>query len=256
MENVPPKLSVKNLAFSGKILASALSLSKSLLLPGAVPAEIDKKIENFIISFNAVPAFKGYSGYPCSTCISINHQIVHGIPTHIPLKCGDLVTIDIGVSYNKNHTDAARTFVVGNEKSEIQTKLIHTANKALDDGIRKAVDKNNIGDISYAIQRIIEFNSFKTPLELGGHGIGLVPHGSPFIPNYGVAGSGPGLESGMCLAIEPIVVAGPKEVEVENDGWTIFSPSKSLSAHAEDTVVVTDGAPIILTRETLEGEAI
>lgn len=256
MHEIPPKLTIQNLKESGRILASALSLSKRLAVPGAVPLHIDQKIEEFILSCNARPAFKGFCGFPCSACISINHQVVHGIPTQEPLKEGDLITVDIGVAYKSNHTDAARTFVVGNEPSDKILNIINVTQKALDDGINKAVENNTIGDISYAIQRIIEFNNYKTPLDLGGHGIGLVPHDDPFIPNYGVSGSGDNLIFGMCLAIEPIVIDGPKDIKKGNDGWTMYSPSKSLSAHIEDTIIVTDDIPIILTRVTLHGEGI
>lgn len=254
MENTKSELNLKNLIVSGKILASSLNKSKDLVVDGAIPEQIDKKIEKFIHSLNAVPSFKGYNGYPSSTCISLNHQIVHGIPKKVPLKEGDIVTVDIGVSYKKNHTDAARTFIVGNNPNKKQEKLLQCCNKALNDGISKAINNNNVGDISYAIQRIIEFSGYRTPLELGGHGIGLSPHTEPFIPNYGTAGSGIKLKSGMCLALEPIVIDGSNEIEIDkDDNWTIFSPHKNLSVHIEDTIVVTDNVPIILTRETLEG---
>lgn len=257
MNKDPPKLTIENLSMSGRILASTLHLSKRLAIPGAIPIKIDQKIEEFILSFNAKPAFKGFGGFPCSTCISLNHQIVHGIPTQIPLINGDLISIDIGVAYKGNFTDAARTFVVGQDcKENKKNKLIATTQTALNDGINKAVHGNKVGDISYAIQRIIEFNNYRTPIELGGHGIGLAPHEDPFIPNYGVSGSGDNLISGTCLAIEPVVIDGPKEIELEDDGWTLSSVSKSLSAHIEDTIIVTDNVPIILTRDTLDGDVI
>ncbi len=256
MYEIPPKLTIKSLTMSGRILASALNLSKRLTIPGAVPLHIDQKIERFITSLNAKPSFKGFNGYPNSICVSLNSQIVHGMPTNSPLKKGDLITIDIGVSYKNNHTDAARTFVVGKDPSDKILNIINATQKALDDGIYKAIKGNTIGDISYAIQRIVEFNNYKTPLELGGHGIGLVPHDEPFIPNYGVSGSGYILVPGMCLAIEPIVIDGPKEIKTGDDGWTVFSPSKSLSAHIEDTIIITNDVPIILTRNTLENKTI
>lgn len=237
-------------------MASALDIAKKMAIPGVIPLSIDNVIENFIISLNAIPSFKGFNGYKHSTCISINSQIVHGIPTNKPLEVGDIVTIDIGVSYKQNHTDAARTFVVGHNTTDEINRLISTAETSLRDGINKATANNTIGDISYAIQRVIEFNGYKTPTELGGHGIGLSPHEDPFIPNYGVAGSGIKLKPMMCLAIEPVVIAGPKEILLEKDRWTISSQSGSLSAHVEDTIVVMDNHPIILTKKTLDGKEI
>lgn len=231
-------------------------MSKHLSIPGSIPLNIDSEVESFIVGLKAIPSFKGFNGYPNAVCISVNSQIVHGIPSKTPLEVGDLVTIDIGVAYKNNHTDAARTFVVGDKTTNKVEKLISTAETALRDGINKATKNNTIGDISYAIQRVIEFNNYRTPIELGGHGIGLVPHMEPFIPNYGVSGSGEKLIVGMCLAIEPVVIDGPKNIILDKDGWTISSPSKSLSAHIEDTIIITNSNPIVLTKRTLNGDMI
>jgi methionyl aminopeptidase len=183
---------------------------------------------------------------------------VHGIPDNTSIKEGDLVTVDIGVMYNSCCTDAARTFFVGDTTlmSDSVSKMLSTCNTALDAGISKAVTGNCVGDISYSIQKEIEFNGLRSPYQLGGHGLSSVPHEEPFIPNYGLYGTGDLLCKGQKLAIEPIVVYSPEKVTLSDDGWLWYCSDYSLSAHKEDTVVVWDGAPIVLTRETFEGDLI
>jgi len=251
VKKVHPNL--KLISHSGKILASALLLSKKLALPGITPAEIDLKINSFIRSHGATPSFLGLDGYMYSTCISINNQVVHAVPTNSPLEYGDMVTIDIGVMFKGHCTDAARTFVVGKPTKE-QQKLIKTANLALDDGIKAAIVGNRVGDISYAIQRCVELNGLRSPLEFGGHGIGFKPHENPFISNTGMKGKGMKLIEGIGLAIEPIVMSGSIGVFIDEvDGCTCYSDDGSLSAHVEDTIIVSYSIPFILTRETLSG---
>lgn len=251
-----PSLNFSHITHSGQILASALSLSKKLAGPGVTPAEIDKKIQSFICKQGASPSFLGLDGYGYATCISVNSQVVHSVPTSRPLKTGDMVTVDIGVSYKEHCTDAARTFVIGKPTKE-QALLISTANEALNAGIAAAITNNHLSDISYAIQRKVELNGFRSPLDFGGHGIGLKPHLDPYISNTGIKGKGEKLIEGQGLAIEPIVMAGSIEVFIdETDGCTCYSDDGSLSAHVEDTIIVSDLVPFILTRETLKGKVI
>lgn len=239
---------------SGKILASALYLSKTLISSNITPSQIDREIDKFIRSKKAVPSFFGFEGFPNSSCISVNDQVVHGVPSSRPLEEGDLITIDIGVKYNGFCTDAARTYVVGKHKDTTSKNLIKTAKKALDESIKVSKDQNRVGDISYTIQREVEMAGYRSPLELGGHGIGRNPHQEPFIPNAGPRAHGPVLKSGMVIAIEPIVMETGTDLLIDrNDGFTIYSKDGGLSAHMEDTVMVADKSPIILTRETLSG---
>ncbi|MCK5020537.1 MAG: type I methionyl aminopeptidase [Candidatus Peribacteraceae bacterium] len=248
-----PALNYKYFSHSGKILASALLLSKKLARPGITTVEIDFKIHNFIVKYKAIPSFLGLNGYAHASCISINNQVVHGAPTNIPLKLGDLITVDIGVSYKNHCTDAARTFVIGAPTTE-QQNLIDTSKSALDSGIKEAITGNRIGDISYAIQRCVELNGFRSPLDYGGHGIGFKPHLNPFISNTGIKGKGKKLIEGQGLALEPIVMAGSIEIFIDGvDECTCYSKDGALSAHIEDTIIVSDLIPLILTRETLNG---
>jgi len=242
---------------SGKILASALSLSKNLLTPNITTLELDSEIHSFILKQGATPSFLGYQGFTNSSCISVNTQIVHGVPTSIPLITGDLVTIDIGVSFNGYCTDAARTYIVDDVENSKKNHLILTVQKALNSAIVQAIHGNTTGDISFAIQRDIELNGYKSPLELGGHGINKTPHELPFISNTGVKGRGSKIYEGMCLALEPIAMAGTRYiVQYDNDDWTFYSEDGELSSHTEDTILVTTDSPIVLTRETLEGGVI
>jgi methionyl aminopeptidase len=252
--NVERTLLKEPLIHSGKILASALDLSKRLISEKITPLEIDLEVHKFIVEQKAVPSFLGLGGFPYSICISINDQVVHGIPVDRYLKQGDLVTVDVGVSFDGHCTDAARTFVVGKTKNKIKNNLIVAANEALDAGIQKAVAGNKVGDISYAIQKCIESSGFRSPLCIGGHGIGMSAHLDPFIPNTGMPGRGIELLEGLCLAIEPVVMAGSIDIFVsKQDNFTMYSKDGCLSSHVEDTIIVTSRAPLILTRETLNG---
>jgi methionyl aminopeptidase len=245
-------LNLSYLIKSGEILASCLEMSKQMLSSKYTPVDIDTEVERFIISNGGMPSFKGLHGYPFSTCISFNEQVVHTTPAHREVLEDDIITVDIGVSYCGHCTDAARTYMFnGNPGNRI---LIDTAYKALDAGIERCVENNHVGDVSYSIQKEIELAGFKTVLEIGGHGIGLEAHEDPFVPNYGVCGRGPKLIYGMCLAIEPIVIEKNNRIVLDKkDGWSLYSPSRCLSAHTEDTVVVLDKKPLILTRKTLSG---
>ncbi|KKL56002.1 hypothetical protein LCGC14_2249770 [marine sediment metagenome] len=240
---------------SGRILASALHKAKKLLQAGTTPLDIDSSVEKEILRLGGVPLFKGYKEFPNTICVCVNEDVVHGIPGNCKLVNGDVVTIDIGVSYKSHCTDAARTYVVG---STTPHAMIECVLLALDNGIKKAIVGNTVGDISYAIQKAVYRGNknYNVPLKLGGHGIGLMTHCPPFIPNYGRRGEGELLLKGLCLAIEPIIFDGPSDVILKTDGWTYTSPTGVLSVHVEDTIIVTDKNPIILTRETIVEERI
>jgi methionyl aminopeptidase len=243
-------LILSHLIKSGRILASCLDISKKMIKDGFSSSRIDEEVEKFILSNGAVPSFKGLHDFPFSTCISFNEQVVHGLPSDRKAVRGDVVTVDIGVSYKGHCTDAARTYTLG--RDDRKTSIIQASYRALEAGISQCIESNTVGDISFSIQKEIEGSGFRTPLEIGGHGLGLEPHEDPFIPNYGPPKTGMELIYGMVLAIEPIVMEKDNSIEVSDDGFTIVSSNGYLSSHVEDSIVVTDKNPLILTRRTLE----
>lgn len=235
---------------SGKILGTTLSyLVDEFICPGVSPLDISHKAEEIIRSYEgAVPAFLGYHGFPASACVSVNTQVVHAVPrSDLILKEGDIVSVDCGVIFEGHYSDACRTVGVGNIGTR-EKKLLKVTEVSLNKGIEAAVPGNYIGDISYAVQRHVERNRFKVSLEFVGHGIGKVLHGPPCVPNYGPPKQGELLEVGLCLAIEPVVFDGSTECTLESDNWTVVSKQGNLSAHFEDTVLVTEEGPEILTR--------
>lgn len=233
---------------ANKIVAETHQYLKELIKPGISTAEIDKKGEKFIKKNGAEPSFKGYRGYPGSVCISINDEVVHGIPNEKRfLKEGDIVSLDIGTFYEGFNGDAARTHPVGKVSKEAQ-KLIDVTKKALEQGIKKALYKNRLSDISHAIQNYVEKNGFSVVKEYVGHGIGRDMHEDPQIPNFGSPGHGPVLKEGMTLAIEPMVNIGNFKVETLNDKWTVITEDGSLSAHFEDTIAITKNGPEVLSK--------
>lgn len=231
---------------AGQIVAQALSLAQQLSKPGISTAEMDAQIDQLIRSQNAIPSFKGYNGFPASSCISVNDQVVHGIPGSYVLKDGDIVSVDIGAIFEGYHGDAARTFAVGEITAEAQ-RLIDVTKQSFFEGIVFAKDGLRIGDISYAIETYVHAHGFSVVQELIGHGIGQVMHEKPDIPNYGPAGRGPRLSVGMTLAIEPMINMGKRHIAQQPDGWTIVTQDSQLSAHYENTVLITDDQPEILT---------
>lgn len=233
---------------ANKIVAETHQYLKELIKPGISTAEIDKKGEKFIKKNGAEPSFKGYRGYPGSVCISINDEVVHGIPNEKRfLKEGDIVSLDIGTFYEGFNGDAARTHPVGKVSKEAQ-KLIDVTKKALEQGIKKALYKSRLSDISHAIQNYVEKNGFSVVKEYVGHGIGRDMHEDPQIPNFGSPGHGPLLKEGMTLAIEPMVNIGNFKVETLNDKWTVITEDGSLSAHFEDTIAITKNGPEVLSK--------
>lgn len=232
---------------SGRILATVLKELESHVLPGVSTLEIDKKCSDIIKSYNCIPSFLNYNGFPASICISINSEVVHGIPSKSRIfRDGDIVSLDCGVIYKGFHSDAARTLAVG-DITEDARKLIEVTKQSFYEGIRYAKAGNHLHEISTAIQEYVEANGFSVVRDLVGHGIGRNLHEEPQIPNFSQKRRGPVLEAGMTLAIEPMVNAGRYDVYWEDDDWTVVAEDGSLSAHYENTILITNAEPEILT---------
>lgn len=232
---------------SGRILAKVLKQLESYIKPGMSTLDIDRKCYEIIKSYDCTPSFLNYNGFPASICISINDEVVHGIPDkdHI-LREGDIVSLDCGVIYEGYHSDAARTIPIGEITADAK-KLIEVTRQSFFEGIRFAKEGKHLHDISEAIQDYVESFGFSIVRDLVGHGIGKKLHEEPQIPNFKQRNRGPKLSSGMTLAIEPMVNAGRYDVCWMDDDWTVVTEDGSLSAHYENTILITDGDPIILT---------
>ena len=239
---------------AGAILAATLDLIEANIRPGVSTGELDELAERFIRARGATPTFKGYRGFPGSICSSPNAMIVHGIPGPYRLKAGDIVSIDVGVTLGGWVADAARTFSVQDVGPEVRSLLAATE-ESLHAGVAQCRDGNRIGDVSSAIQSVVEGAGFSVVRSLVGHGVGRSMHEDPQVPNYGKPGKGPLLENGMVLAIEPMTTAGRPGVRVGGDGWAIFSQDGSAAAHFEFTVAITPDGPQILTPWHLPAEA-
>ena len=237
---------VDQMAAAGDILVRTMQVLKSKARPGITTLELDEAAEKFIRSQGAVPSFKGYRGFPGSICASPNSMVVHGIPDDYECKRGDVLSIDIGVTYEGWVADAAVTVPIGPISTEAKNLLEVTRN-SLFVGIEQMVAGNHLGDVSHAIQSSVESNGLSVIRTLVGHGIGREMHEEPQVPNFGEAGRGPELEIGTVLAIEPMVNAGGPLVRMGDDGWSVFSEDGSLAAHFEFTVAVTPDGPRILT---------
>ena len=231
---------------AGKIVAETLLLVEKKVKPGVTTAELDRIAEEFITKHGAKPSFKGLYGFPASLCISVNEQVVHGIPGGYVLKEGDIISVDCGAEINGFHGDAARTFAVG-EISEEARRLITVTEESFFKGVEAAIVGNRLSDISHNIQNHIEANGFSVVRDFVGHGIGKTVHEDPEVPNFGRPGRGPKLVAGMALAIEPMVNMGTYRVKTAGDDWTVVTADKSLSAHYENTVVILPDGPEILT---------
>ena len=219
-----------------------------IIKPGMSTKDVDDYVEEYILKAGMKPAFKGYSGYPACACVSVNEEVVHGIPSNKRiLKEGDIVSVDLGTIYKGFYSDAARTYPVG-KISEKHQKLIETAEKSFNAGVFYARKGNRLGDISHAIQETVEAEGFSVIRDYVGHGVGRNMHEDPMIPNYGKANHGPQLVPGMVLAIEPMIATGTYEVNVLKDGWTAVTKDGGFAAHYENTIVITDGDPILLTK--------
>ena len=229
-----------------KITAAARALAGEMVRPGVSTKAIDKAVHDYIVGQGAKPSFLHYNGYPGSACISVNNVVIHGIPDGYVLKEGDIVSVDVGAYYEGFHGDCAATFPCGKISAEAQ-RLIDVTKQSFFEGIRFAARGHRVSDISHAIQTYVESNGFSVVRAFVGHGVGRQLHEEPEVPNYGPAGHGPRLLKGMTLAIEPMVNAGTYDVRILKDGWTTVTADGKLSAHYENTVLITDGEPEILT---------
>ncbi|MFO7867321.1 MAG: type I methionyl aminopeptidase [Candidatus Aminicenantes bacterium] len=237
---------IREINKSNRIVAQVLSELTEMVKPGIATLELDRLAEKRAREMGAVPAFKGYRGYPASLCTSINEQIVHGIPSKRILKSGDILSLDFGVVMNGFYGDAAVTLPVG-EISSLAAKLIAVVKESLFRGIKKAVPGNRISDISSSVQEYVEQQGFFVIRNFVGHGIGFSLHEEPQVPNFGTPGQGPRIKPGMVLAIEPMIAVGDWEVEILKDNWTAITKDRSLSAHYEHTIAVTADGPKILS---------
>jgi methionyl aminopeptidase len=237
---------IEKIAASGRILARCHRLLSSKARPGVTTGALDATAERFIRSQGAEPVFKGYRGFPGSICASPNSMVVHGIPGHYELGRGDILSVDIGVELDGWVSDAAVTLPIG-PVSSVARGLLASTRAALFEGVEQCRVGNRLGDVSAAIQRRVEADGYSVIRSLVGHGVGRDMHEDPQIPNFGRPGTGPVLEEGMVLAIEPMVNAGGHEVRIGNDRWAVYARDGSLAAHFEHTVAITAGAPRILT---------
>jgi methionyl aminopeptidase len=237
---------IEKMALAGKLVAETIAHVGAALRPGITTGELDDIAGEFIREAGGIPTSEGYKGYPRAICISPNEIIVHGIPGAHEIGDGDVVTIDVGVTLDGYIADSAYTFGVGELDPEAQ-RLLDVAEEALDAGIAEARAGNRVGDVSHAVQVVVEEAGFAVVRSLVGHGVGRYYHEDPHIPNFGEPGRGPRLSEGMTIAIEPMITAGTSEVIVADDGWTISTADGSLSAHFEHTVAITGEGPRILT---------
>jgi methionyl aminopeptidase len=231
---------------AGKITAAARALARDMVTPGITTAQIDREVRHFIEKSGAVPTFLGYGGYPASVCLSVNDEVIHGIPGHRVIHEGDIVSVDVGATYKGFVGDCAGTFVAGTASDEAM-RLIAVTRQSFYEGMKFARAGYRIGDISHAIQTYVEENGFSVVREYVGHGVGAEMHEAPEVPNFGKPGRGPRLLKGMTIAVEPMVNVGTWEVKVLKDGWTVKTLDGKLSAHYENTICITDGEPEILT---------
>ena len=231
---------------AGKITAAARALAGEMVKPGVTTQEINDAVERFIRGQGAVPSFLHYNGYPASACISVNDEIIHGIPGKRVLREGDIVSVDVGAYIGGFHGDCAATFPCGRISPEAR-RLIDVTRQSFFEGIRFAREGQRLQDISAAVQSYVERNGFSVVREYVGHGVGAKMHESPEIPNFGRPGHGPRLLRGMTLAVEPMVNAGSAAITQLSDGWTVKTADGKWAAHYENTILITDGEPEILT---------
>ncbi|MDU2065008.1 MAG: type I methionyl aminopeptidase [Sporomusaceae bacterium] len=232
---------------AGQIVAGTLAAMRKAAGVGITTLELDQIAEKYIRSCGALPAFKGYQGFPGTICASVNEEVVHGIPGLKKLKNGDTVSIDVGAVINGYNGDAAITLPIGDVDEDV-LKLLKVTEESLYKGIEQANVGNRLSDISHAVQQHAESHGYGVVRDLVGHGIGRKMHEDPQIPNYGIPGRGPRLKSGMTLAIEPMINLGTHEVKTLGDGWTVVTSDSKWSAHFEHTIVLTDQGPEILTK--------
>ena len=238
---------IKKIRESAQLVSKTLGLMAKEIKPGVTSKFLDQIAEEYIRDNGAEPGFKGYQDFPNTLCVSINNQVVHGIPCDNPLKEGDIISIDCGVLKDGFYGDHAKTFFVGDVDLNVQ-KLVQITKESLEIGISQAVIGNYVSDIGHAIQMHAEKNGFSVVRDLVGHGIGKNLHEEPQVPNYGPPKQGHEIKEGMCLAIEPMINLGNKEVKTDDDGWTIRTLDGTFSAHFEHTIAVTAGGPLVLSK--------
>ncbi len=238
---------IEKIAEASRIVALALQELEARIRPGMTTCDLDRIAEEVIRSAGGSPAFKGYRDFPATLCVSINDEIVHGIPSERQLKEGDIVGLDLGAIVDGYYGDSAITVGVGQISQDAQ-KLMRVTAEALEEGIKMVRTGNRISDIGHAVQKHVEAAGFSVVRDYVGHGIGRALHEDPQVPNFGHPGSGPRIRDGMVLAIEPMVNAGGYETRVLGDRWTVVTKDGSLSAHFEHTVAATDNGPVVLTR--------
>jgi methionyl aminopeptidase len=237
---------IEGMARAGELVAETIALLGEQIQPGITTGELDRIAEEFILEHGGVPTSKGYRGFPAATCISPNAMVVHGIPGEHRVEDGDLISVDVGITLAGLVADSACTFGVGEVDPEAQ-RLLEVGKHSLEAGIEQARPGNRVGDISHAIQELVEGAGFSVVRSLVGHGVGRSYHEEPQVPNFGDPGRGPLLQTGMTLAIEPMITAGGPDVYLHDDEWSISTSDGSLAAHFEHTVAITDDGPRILT---------
>ena len=244
---IKTKHEIEKMRISGAIAAEALLRGGEAVKPGVSTKHINDVVAKFIRSKNAVASFKGYGGFPAEACISVNDEVIHGIPSDGRIiQDGDIVSIDVGVLFNGYHSDTAATFPAGNVSAEA-ARLIEVTKQCFYQGIAQATAGNRLGDIGYAVSDYAHRNGFSVVYDYVGHGVGTQLHEDPNVPNYGMRGKGHRLEKGMTIAVEPMINAGVADVKVLSNDWTVVTKDGKLSAHYENTISVTDEEPLILT---------
>ena len=247
---IKSKKEISCIAYASNLLSKTFEYIQGFITPDITTLELDREIEGYIKEIGGRPAFKGYRGFPASSCISINEVVIHGIPDGRELKSGDIVGVDVGIEYNGCFSDAAFTFGV-DEISKEKESLIETTKEALFNAIEVARIGNRVGDISYIIQQTSENAGYSVVRDYVGHGVGIKLHEEPPIPNFGKKGVGPRLKKGMTIAIEPMLNLGTFQTEVLKDNWTVVTKDRKPSAHYEHTILITDNTAKILTDSSL-----
>ena len=242
---------IEKIAAAGAVVAECLELLAAAVRPGVTTAELDRWAEKFIVERGGTPTFKGYRGFPSSICASPNDMVVHGIPGAYTVREGDILGLDVGVTLDGYVADAALTLAIGQIAGEA-LRLLSVTQESLEAAIEQCRVGNRVGDISHAVQELVEAPGFSVVRTLVGHGVGREMHEDPQVPNFGPPGRGPRLEDGMVFAIEPMINVGGYDVELGEDAWTIYSADDSLSAHFEHTVAITKHGPRVLTRRRSE----
>ena len=243
---------IELMRIANRMVGATLAEVAKHIAPGVTTLQLDKIAEEYIRDNGGIPLFKGYNGFPNALCTSVNENVVHGIPGNSPLKDGDILSVDCGVKINGYCGDSAYTFEIGEIAPETK-RLLQTTKEALYEGISNAVEGKRIGDVSHSVQVYCENRGYSVVRELVGHGIGKNMHEAPEVPNYGKKGYGPLLKEGMCIAIEPMINLGSKNVKFEKDGWTVHTKDRKPSAHFEHTVAIRPGkADILSTFEWIE----